>query len=167
MAIVFEGKKFSVEVETRRFPDGQEHEVEIVRHPAVVVMIPIDEAGCVVFVRQYRAVIERETWELPAGGVEPNEDEQAAVRRECAEELALMPGRLERLGTWYSSPGFCDELMTFYRITDLRPLPADSPHKPDPDEIIAPRAVSIADARAMVARGEIVDLKTAYALTLV
>jgi len=166
MAIVFSGRKFQVEVVKRRFPDGREHEVEIVHHPPVVVLIPVEDDGRVVLIKQYRAAIERDTWELPAGGIEPNEDADAAVRRECEEEIGRVPHRIERLGAWYSTPGFCDELMIFCRVSDLRDPPADSPHKPDPDELIEPHVVTLDEARAMVRRGEIVDLKTAYALML-
>jgi hypothetical protein len=56
--------------------------------------------------------------------------------------------------------------MIFFRVFDLRQPPPDSPHKPDEDEDIQARSVTVAEARAMLARGEIVDLKTAYALTL-
>jgi ADP-ribose pyrophosphatase len=167
MAIVFNGRKFQVEVVSRRYPDGREHEVEIVRHPPVVVLIPMEPDGRVVLIKQYRAAIERETWELPAGGIEPDEDADTAAGRECEEEIGRVPHQIERLGEWFSSPGFCDELMIFYRVSDLREPAADSPNKPDDDELIEPRLVTVDEARAMVRRGEIVDLKSAFALTLV
>jgi hypothetical protein len=63
-------------------------------------------------------------------------------------------------------PGYCDEEMIFFRVWDLRAPSPQSPHQPDLDEDIQARSVTIAEARAMVARGDIVDLKTAYALTL-
>ena len=91
----------------------------------------------------------------------------AAAARECEEEIRRVPHRIERLGAWYPTPGYCDEEMIFFRVSDLRPPPPDSTHKPDEDEDIESRSFTIADARAMVARGEIVDLKTAYALTLI
>jgi len=167
MAIVFSGRKFRVEVTKRRYPDGREHEVEIVRHPPVVVLIPIERDGRVVLIKQYRAAIERDTWELPAGGIEPGEDADAAARRECEEEIGRVPHNIDRLGEWYSTPGFCDELMIFCRVSDLRQPPADSPNRPDDDELIEPRVVTLDEARGMVHRGEIVDVKTAFALTLV
>ncbi len=77
-----------------------------------------------------------------------------------------MPHRLETLQALYPAPGFCDEELIFFRASDLRPPAPDSPHKPDEDEDITTRTLSIAEARAMLGRGEIVDLKTAYALTL-
>ena len=67
----------------------------------------------------------------------------------------------------YPAPGFCDEELIFFRVSDLRRPPPDSPHKPDDDEDITARVVSIAEARGMLERGDIVDLKTAYALTLI
>jgi hypothetical protein len=59
MAIVFNGRVFSVETGKRRFPNGQEHDVEIVRHAPSVVLIPIQDDGRIVIVRQYRAPRDR------------------------------------------------------------------------------------------------------------
>jgi ADP-ribose diphosphatase len=167
MAIVYNGRVFSVEVEKRRFPNGSEHEIAIVRHAPSVVLIPIEADGRVVIIRQYRAPVDRELWEFPAGRVDEGESPEDAARRECEEEIGRVPARVERLGAFYPTPGYCDELLIFFRVTDLREPPADSPHKPDEDEDIAARSVTVADARAMLQRGEIVDLKTAYALTFI
>lgn len=166
MSIVYTGRVFSVEVEKRRFPNGQEHEVAIVRHAPSVVLIPVAADGRVVLIRQYRLSVDRELWEFPAGRVDAGESPEDAARRECEEEIAQVPSRIERLGAFYPTPGYCDEQLIFYRVSDLREPPPDSPHKPDEDEDISARPVTVADARAMLARGEIVDLKTAYALTL-
>jgi ADP-ribose pyrophosphatase len=167
MPVVFNGPVFSVEVTKKRFPNGKEHEVAIVRHPPAVVVIPIDDDGQVVLIRQYRAAIDRELWEVPAGSVDAGESAEAAARRECEEELGRAPDRVERLGSWYPTPGYCDEEMIFFRATGLRAPAPDSPHKPDPDEDITAQTFTIAEARTMVKRSEIVDLKTAYALTLI
>jgi ADP-ribose pyrophosphatase len=166
MNTVFEGRVFSVETGTRRFPNGQEHEVEIVRHSASVVVMPIDVDGRVVIVKQYRAPLDREIWEFPAGRLNDGESAEDAARRECEEEIGYVPHVLERIRGLYPAPGFCDEELIFFRVSDLRVPPPDSPHKPDADEDITTRTVSVEEARAMLARGEIVDLKTAYALTL-
>jgi ADP-ribose pyrophosphatase len=167
MAVVYKGRVFSVEVERRRFPNGQEHEVAIVRHPPSVVLVPIQDDGRVILIRQYRASVGREMWEIPAGSVDTGETPDAAVARECEEEIGLVPGRIERVRGLYPTPGFCDEELIFYRVSDLRQPPPDSPHGPDEDEDITSKAVTIHEARAMVERGEIIDLKTAYGLTLV
>jgi ADP-ribose pyrophosphatase len=165
--LVYKSRVFQVEETRVRFPDGRERDISVVRHAPVVVLIPVPAPGQVILIRQYRASIARETWELPAGGIEPGETEPQAARRECEEEIALVPHTLERLGAWFPSPGFCDEQMIFFRATDLRPPPPDSPHKPDEDEDIKVRVCTIEEARAMASRGEIVDLKTAYGLVLI
>jgi ADP-ribose pyrophosphatase len=130
------------------------------------VLIPIDADGRVILVRQYRAPIDRHTWEFPAGGVEPGEFVESAAVRECEEEIGLVPGHVEHLGSWYPVPGYCDEQMIFFKVSLLRPPPPDSPHKPDEDEDIETRTMSLEEARAMVRRGDVIDLKTAFALTL-
>ncbi|PYQ69378.1 MAG: ADP-ribose pyrophosphatase [Acidobacteria bacterium] len=167
MPIVFNSRVFSVEVDKKRFPNGREHEVAIVRHPPSVVLIPLEDDGRVVVIKQYRAPIDRETWEFPAGSLDPDESAEAAARRECEEEIGRVPQRVERLAALFPTPGYCDEQMIFFRLSDLRQPPADSPHKPDEDEDIEARSVTVDQARTMVARGEIIDLKTAYALTLI
>ena len=165
--IVYRSRVFQVEELRVRFPGGGEHDIAVVRHAPVVVLIPVPAPGQVILIRQYRASIGRETWELPAGGIEPGEAEEQAARRECEEEIALVPHALERLGAWFPSPGFCDEEMIFFRATDLRPPPPDSPHHPDEDEDILVQMFTIDEARRMAARGDVVDLKTAHGLSLI
>lgn len=167
MTIAYEGRVFSVEVDRVRFPDGRQHEVEAVRHRPSVVIIPMRNRDHVVLIRQYRPVVGREMWELPAGSTDPGESPEAAAVRECEEEIGLVPGRIERLGGFLSAPGFCDEELIFFRVSDLQPPAPGSRRRPDEDERIQPRVVTIAEARAMATRGEIIDLKTAYGLTLI
>ena len=120
MPIIYRGRVFSVEVDTRRFPDGRDHEVAVVRHPPSVVLIPIEHGGRLVLIKQYRASVDRELWELPAGSLEPGESADAAARRECEEEIGRAPARVERLGAWYPTPGFCDEELIFFRVSASR-----------------------------------------------
>lgn len=166
MKRVFEGRVFSVETGRMEFPNGATHDVTIVRHRPSVVVIPMLEDGRVVLIRQFRPSINRMMWELPAGSIDPDELPEAAAVRECAEETKLVPGAVERLAAHYPAPGFCDERLVFFRATRLAPVGADSPYHADEDEDIETRAFTVADARAMVARGEIDDLKTAFGLTL-
>jgi ADP-ribose pyrophosphatase len=166
MPIVFKSRVFDVEVEQRRHPDGRDHEIVVVRHRPSVVLIPMVDDGRLILARQYRAPLDRYTWEFPAGSVEPGEFVEAAAARECEEEIGLVPGRLEHLGSWYPVPGYCDEQMIFFKVSLLRPPAPDSPHKPDEDEDIETKTLSIDEARAMAQRGEMIDLKTVFALTL-
>jgi ADP-ribose pyrophosphatase len=167
MPIVYEGRVFSVEVGRKRFPNGREHNVEVVRHRPSVVLIPMPDEEHVILIRQFRPAIDRELWELPAGSLNEDEDADAAAARECEEEIALVPRRIERLRGLFPAPGFCDEELIFYRALDLGPPPADSIHRADEDEDIRPQVFTVAEARAMVSRGDIVDLKSAFGLTLI
>ena len=125
MPIVYAGRVFSVEVERKRFPNGREHTIEVVRHPPSVVLIPVQDDGRLVLVRQYRAAVDRELWEFPAGSVDPGESPEAAAARECEEEIAKTPGRVERVGALYPTPGYCNEEMFFFRVAALRNPPAN------------------------------------------
>jgi ADP-ribose pyrophosphatase len=166
MERVYEGRVFAVDVGRRRFPNGAEHDVAIVRHRPSVVILPVLDDGRVILVRQYRPSIERMTWELPAGSIDPGESIERAAIRECAEETRMVPGRVERLAGLYPAPGFCDELLVFFLASSLTSAGSDSPFQADEDEDIETRAVTVDEGRAMVARGEIEDLKTAYGLSL-
>lgn len=166
MHTVYSGKVFAVDVDRVTLPNGRTHERAVVRHGPSVVLIPIRDDGRIVLVRQHRFPIGRELWELPAGSVEPGETPESAAARECEEEIGEVPGQLDRLGAFYPAPGYCSEEMIFFRATGLHSPAPDSPHTPDDDEQIESRAFSPEDARAMLDRGEIADLKTAYGLAL-
>src|SRR6476619_6149824 len=162
--VTYKGRVFSVEVEKVVLRNGREVELAIVRHRPSVVLIPVKDDGQIVMIRQYRHALKRDIWELPAGNVDEGESAEAAAARECEEEIGEVPTRVDRLGSFYPTPGYCDEEMIFFRVSGLQPPPVDSLHKPDDDEDITTRAMSPREAKAMVARGEIIDLKTAYAL---
>ena len=164
---IHKGRIFQVEIDVVRLPTGHTVDMEIVRHAGSVVLLPIPEPGSIILIRQYRYTIDRWIWELPAGSLKRNEDPDRAAARECEEEIGLVPGTLTRLRGYYPTPGFCDEEMIYYRCEELRPPGPDSTARKDEDEEIEPRTFTLAEARAMVASGEIVDLKTLAGLTLV
>lgn len=163
---IYEGRIFTVQVETLTLPNGREFSAEIIRHPGSVVIIPVTDSGEILLVRQYRHAIGRFAWELPAGSLKPSEDVTAAARRECQEEVGLVPSRMTPLGSFYPTPGYCDEEMNFCRADGLREPTADETAHPDEDEDIEARAFSRADLRRMIATGEIIDLKTVAGLAL-
>src|SRR5678815_854707 len=99
MPIVFKGRVFSVEVAQVTLPNEREVTIEIVRHPKSVVLIPVPSPGAVILIRQYRAAINQWLWELPAGSVDEGEEPEAAARRECDEEIGLVPRRISACGT--------------------------------------------------------------------
>ena len=165
--VVHQGRVFTVQVESITLPSGHPLEAEIIRHPGSVVIVPVTDDGSVVLVRQYRHAIGRHVWELPAGSLKPGESVEGAAIRECHEETGLIPDRLDYLGAYYPTPGYCDEKMHFYRAAGLRrPRAGDAAAHPDEDEDIETQAFDRDMIRGMVASGEIVDLKTVGGLAL-
>lgn len=161
------GRIFRLEVDRVTLPTGHTLDMEIVRHPGSVVLVPLPAPGSIILIRQYRYAIDRWIWELPAGTLKPGEDAATAAARECEEEIGLAPGRVTLMGGYFPTPGFCDEEMVYCRCEDLRPPAPDSTVRKDEDEEIEPRTFTLAEAHRMVASGEIVDLKTVAGLSLV
>ena len=164
--LVHEGRVFRIEIDRVTLPGGHTVDFEIVRHPGSVVLLPVPKPDHIVLVRQYRYSIEKWIWELPAGSLKPGENPDEAAARECEEEIGLAPARVTRLRAYYPTPGFCDEQMIYYRCEELRAPAADSTARRDEDEELEPRTFALAEARRMVASGEIIDLKTLAGLTL-
>ncbi|HSC29450.1 MAG TPA: NUDIX hydrolase [Vicinamibacterales bacterium] len=162
---VFAGRVFDVDRDRVRMPNAREVTVDVVRHPRSVVLLPMPEPGQVILIRQYRYAVNRFLWELPAGTVDAGEEPEAAARRECHEEIGQVPDTIVRLASLLPTPGYCDEEMLFFRVSGLT-VP-EEPAARDEDEDIEPGVFTIADAREMVRRGEIVDMKTAVGLTLI
>ena len=162
---VFRGRVFRVDRDRVRLPHGPEATLDVVRHSAAAILVPMPDPHHVVLVRQYRYPVDRELWELPAGSVDPGETPEQAAVRECHEEIGLVPEHVVRLGSMFPTPGYCDEEMFFFRLSGLR-QPATEAHQ-DPDEDIEPRTFPLDEARAMVRRGEILDMKTVVGLSLV
>jgi ADP-ribose pyrophosphatase len=164
---VFQGRVFTVRVETITLPKGGELQAEIVRHPGSVVIVPLTAENEILLVRQYRPAIGKWAWELPAGSLKPGEDVEHAARRECQEETGQVAARLERLGSFFPTPGYCDEQMTFFTAIGLRaPRSGDEEAHQDEDEDIEVRPFSREKLRQMIASGEIIDLKTIAGLSL-
>ena len=162
--LAFTGRVFRVERDRVRLSNGRETTLDIVRHRGSVVLIPQPSPEEVILIRQYRHAIGRWIWELPAGTLEAGESPRVAARRECEEEIGLTPKRVAKLGAFYPTPGFCDERMIYYRCTELR-TPA-RPVAQDLDEQIEPRSFSLRHVRALIARADIVDMKTVVGLSL-
>jgi ADP-ribose pyrophosphatase len=162
---VYDGAVFKIDRDRVRMPNGREVTVDIVRHSRSVVLIPIPEPGHVILIKQYRYSVNRWLWELPAGSVDDGEQPEAAARRECHEEIGQVPDTIVRLASLHPTPGYCDEEMLFFRLSGLsRP---EAAAELDEDEDIEPKVFSIADAREMVRRGEITDMKTVAGLGMI
>jgi len=162
---IFQGKVFNVDRDLVRLANGREAVVDVVRHPRSVVLVPVPEPGHVVLIRQYRYAVHRWLWELPAGSVDPGETPEDAARRECHEEIGQVPDTIVRLAALLPTPGYCDEEMLFFRLSGLT-VP-EEPATLDEDEDIEPRTFSLPEAREMIRRGEVTDMKTVVGLSLI
>lgn len=162
---VFEGKVFSVDRDRVKMPNGRAVTIDLVRHSRSVVLVPVPEPGKVILIRQYRYAVNAFLWELPAGSVDEGESPEEAARRECHEEIGLVPSTIVRLTAMYPTPGYCDEEMVFFRLSGLEKT--DVQADVDEDEDIESRIFELRDARDMVRSGEIQDMKTLVGLTLI
>jgi ADP-ribose pyrophosphatase len=161
---VFKGKVFSIDRDRVKMPNGRTVTVDVVRHSRSVVLVPVPEPGKVILVRQYRYAVNAFLWELPAGSVDEGESPEEAARRECHEEIGLVPSTTVRLGAMYPTPGYCDEEMFFFRLSGLEET--DEQAQVDEDEDIQTKVFELRDVREMIRRGEIQDMKTLVGLTL-
>jgi len=162
---VFKGKVFSVDRDTVKMPNDRTVTVDVVRHAKSVVLVPVPEPGKLILIRQYRYAVNAHLWELPAGSVDEGETPDQAARRECHEEIGLVPATIVRLAAMYPTPGYCDEEMVFFRLSGLE-TSGEQRHL-DEDEDIEAKTFALRDVREMVRRGEIVDMKTVVALGLI
>jgi ADP-ribose pyrophosphatase len=159
---VYKGRVFDVYRDRVRMPNQREVTQDVVRHSRSVVLLPIPEPGSIILIRQYRYAVNRWLWELPAGSVDEGEEPDEAARRECHEEIGQAPETIVRLGSLHPTPGYCDEEMIFFRLSSLS-VPAAAATL-DEDEDIEPRTFLLAEAREMIRRGEITDMKTVAGL---
>jgi ADP-ribose pyrophosphatase len=166
--VIYKGRVFNITVDHVAYPDGRVVKMECVRHRGSVVLLPMTAPERILLVRQYRYVVNQWLWELPAGTLEPNESLETAALRECHEEVGKLAGHARKLLSLFPSPGFCDEEMNFFLLTDLRDrLPGEpAPHQ-DPDEVLNVKEFSVLEVRAMIRAGEIGDMKTVVGMTLI
>ena len=163
---VYQSSLLNVALGTFEGPDGERFERDLVHHPGAVLVVPYDDAtGEVVLVRQYRAPLDTELLEVPAGKRDvAGEPTELTAAREMAEETGLEAGKLELIGHFYNSPGFSDEESWCYLARDLRPVPLDR-HSIEEEHMTVERH-RLADIRRMISSGEISDAKTIVGLFL-
>jgi ADP-ribose pyrophosphatase len=159
---VYSGRVLDLDVDEIEGPGGIRATREVVRHPGSIVVMAVDERDRLVLVRQYRYPVGAALWEIPAGRQDPGESPEEGARRELEEEVGVRAAQWERLLSFYVSPGFCDEVMHLFRATELSAVPP----RPEPDEDIEVRWLTLTEAIAMADRSEVRDAKTLLALML-
>lgn len=139
---------------------GAVHKRFIVEHPGGVGILPILDDGRIVLIRQYRAAIDKYIWEIPAGTREAGEEPAVTAMRELIEETGYRAERLERLPSFWSSPGFLTEKIDLFLATGL----TAGPSALEDGEDLTLETFEPSRVRAMIASGEIEDGKTLVAL---
>ncbi len=160
--LIYEGRAVKLRVDTVRMPNGRETNREIVEHSDCVAIIAVDADDNVLLVNQFRKPVEKELLEIPAGGIEPGEDAVATVRRELREETGYLPRKVERLGGFYSTPGYCTEYLHLYLARDLVP---SSLNAEDTEGIKLVR-VPISQIPGLITSGSICDAKSIAGLLI-
>lgn len=153
---LYEGRTINLRLDTVILPDGNQAKREIVEHPGAVSIVPVLNDGTVILVNQFRAPIGRIMLEIPAGKLEQGETPAVCAARELSEETGFTAEKLEHKGTFFTTPGFSDEIMYLYIASGLKP--ADS--HPDFDEFLDVEKISLDDLLKMAEKGEIIDAKT-------
>jgi ADP-ribose pyrophosphatase len=163
--LIHRGKVVSFWEGTYVGPDGAEFTRDVVRHPGAVSIVPLFEDGTVALVRQYRAALETEVLEIPAGKLDvEGEPLEVCAERELLEEVGYRPEHLTRIVSFAQSPGFCDEVNHVFLATGL----SEAGHERQGIEELHMEVerVALADVPALIADGTIVDGKTIVGLML-
>jgi ADP-ribose pyrophosphatase len=161
---VYDGHVIRVTVGEFTTPDGDRVERDLVRHPGAVSVVPVvgDEA---ILVRQYRAALDADLLEIPAGKRDiPDEPPEVCATRELIEEIGMRPGKLELLARFYNSAGFSDEYSYVFLGTDLEEDQAAA-HGVE-EEYMTVERVRLDDVPALIESGELCDAKSIIGLTL-
>ncbi|MGH2363234.1 MAG: NUDIX hydrolase [Chloroflexota bacterium] len=157
---VFEGRLLTLRVDEVALDNGRTASREIVQHPGAVGIVALTVGDELVLVRQYRKAAEMLTLEIPAGTLGKGEPPADCARRELAEETGYAAGQLQPICSFYTAVGFCTELMHLFLAREL--LAGSAANEEDEDIEVLP--MPVAQALAMVERGQIVDAKTVAAV---
>ncbi|UOQ85935.1 NUDIX hydrolase [Gracilibacillus salinarum] len=162
---IFNGKVISLQIDEVALPDGKTSKRELIKHPGAVAIIPVTKDNKIVFVKQYRKALEKTIIEIPAGKLEPGEKPEVTAIRELQEETGYTTEHLIYVTSFYTSPGFADEIIYLYQTETLSKL--EQPLETDEDEFVELIELTLEEAEALVESEEIHDAKTAYALLYV
>ncbi|NLJ33661.1 MAG: NUDIX hydrolase [Firmicutes bacterium] len=157
---VYQGKILALRIDEVEFPAGMIGKREVVEHPGAVGIIALTEDNEVVLVKQFRQATGDNMWEIPAGKLEPGEDPQGCAIRELKEETGFTARHWQKLTSFYTSPGFANEILHLYFARGLKA----GEQNLDPGEYINTSLLPLPQALSWVRRGQICDAKTIIGL---
>lgn len=157
---IYKGRVVTLNLETVTLPNGLSVELEVVRHPGAAAIVPLVNHNTVILIRQYRLAAGGYIYEIPAGKLHPGEDPGHCATRELEEEIGYRAGRLDKIATFFTAPGFTDEVMHLYVARDLVPGTQGLDH----DEVLEVVEMPLDKALAHIEDGTIRDAKTIIGL---
>jgi 8-oxo-dGTP pyrophosphatase MutT (NUDIX family) len=156
----FRGRVVDMCTDRIRYANGQEHDLDMIRHPGAAAVVAVDDRRRVCLVRQYRHGIEDFLWEIPAGKLDSGEPPDVAAVRELAEETGVRAGHWEPMGLFLPAPGLITERVYLYLALTLE---MGAP-MPEGDEELELQWLPLEEAMRMVIDGRLDDGKTAMGL---
>lgn len=157
---IFTGKVVTLNLETVTLPNGATVELEVVRHPGAAAIVPMKDERTVILIRQFRLAAGGFIYEIPAGKLHRGEDPRLCAERELEEEIGYRAGAIERLETFFTAPGFTDEIMHLFLATSLTKTAQNLDH----DEVLEVVEMPLEKAVAHIRDGTIRDAKTIVGL---
>jgi ADP-ribose pyrophosphatase len=159
---IYRGRAINIRVDTVEKAGGKKTTREVVEHSDCIAVVALDEQGNVLLVRQFRHAVDKFLLEIPAGGIDPGEEPLEAVRRELQEEIGYLPRKIDRLGGFYSAPGYGTEYLHCFLATDLVPARLVAEDTEDIELVRVP----LNEIPRLIASGEICDAKSIAALLM-
>ncbi|SEG14449.1 NUDIX hydrolase [Paenibacillus sp. UNC499MF] len=157
---IFEGKIITLQVDHVRLPNGETATREIVKHPGAVAVLALTDDDRMIVVEQYRKALEKSQVEIPAGKLDPGEEPIRAAIRELEEETGYSSESVRPVCSFYTSPGFADEILHLFVAENL----VRGEARPDEDEFLECEEITLQEAKELIARGSISDAKTITAV---
>lgn len=147
--------------DTMQIPNGNQAKWDFIRHKGAAAVVPVDDEGRIIMVSQYRNALERDTLEIPAGGLQTeNEPTKDAAARELQEETGFSSQELELLISIYTTVAFCNEKIDIYVARNLKP----GKQHLDEDEYVQYQAYTVEELLQKIYACEIQDSKTVAAI---
>lgn len=159
----YKGRLISLFLEKHKFPNGNVVDLEIVRHPGAVLIVPFLNEEKIILIRQYRPVINSYIWELPAGTLKKGENPLTCAKRELVEEVGYSPKVIKKIGYIYPAPGYTTEKIIIFKANKLIKAKA---YQYEHDEVITPEIFTKKQIKDLVNKRKIVDAKTICALAI-
>ncbi|MDR0841872.1 MAG: NUDIX hydrolase [Acidobacteriota bacterium] len=156
----YNGKIIRLHVDTIRQETGEATIREVVLHPGGVAAIPVLDDGRIVLIRQFRYPLGKFIWEIPAGKLDSGQSPRDTIARELEEEIGFTAETLTEECSFYTTPGFCDEVIHLFVARNLVPCK----RRPEVGEHITPETRTLKECLQMIATGEIMDGKSVLGL---